>query len=90
MEPIAMLTTENVRGRVYDYFVRDVAEGRNFSHGDDLFADGTIDSLKIVGVIEFVESQFGIRLNEDDFDISNFSSVDAVTALVVKNASSTT
>lgn len=80
-----MVQATDVKSRVYEYFVREVTEGREFDTAEDLFADGRIDSLKIVGVIGFVESQFGVVVEDEDFEISNFSSVDAVTALIEKN-----
>ncbi|TKJ21336.1 acyl carrier protein [Blastococcus sp. CCUG 61487] len=81
-----MVQATNVKSLVLDYFLREVTEGRDVDPAEDLFADGQIDSLKIVGVIGFVESEFGLVIEDDDFEISNFSSVNAVCALIENRA----
>lgn len=59
---------------------------RSFSHefGDDedLFGTGLVNEQFPMQIATFLESQFGISIEEHEFDIGNFRSVDAINALV--------
>jgi methoxymalonate biosynthesis acyl carrier protein len=49
---------------------------------DDIFATGYVNSLFAIQLVAFVESQFGLRLENDDLQLSNFQSVNAIASLV--------
>jgi len=39
---------------------------------DDLFAGGFVNSLYLVSLLNFVQAEFGVVLDEEDFDMANF------------------
>lgn len=49
-----------------------------------LIASGRLDSLQILALIEFVEEQFGIRLQDEDMHPGNFETIGSVASLVHK------
>jgi acyl carrier protein len=49
-----------------------------------LIASGRLDSLRLLGLIEFAEARFGIRLLDEDMHPDNFESIGAVTRLIQK------
>ena len=51
---------------------------------DDIFDLGFVDSLFALQLISFLEETFAIEVNDQDLDISNFSSVTAIVAFVNK------
>ncbi|MBW2173111.1 MAG: acyl carrier protein [Deltaproteobacteria bacterium] len=51
---------------------------------DDIFDLGFVDSLFALQLISFLEETFAIEVNDQDLDISNFSSVVAIVAFVNK------
>jgi acyl carrier protein len=48
----------------------------------DALAEGLLDSLAIEELIGFLEDSFSIEFEDDELDAQNFSSIDAVVALV--------
>lgn len=48
----------------------------------DIFAAGFVNSLMAMQLVMFVEKEFGITVEDEDLDVENFKSVDAIAALV--------
>ena len=51
-----------------------------------LLEEGIIDSLGLQQIITFIEQQFKITIDDDDLMPENFESVNAIAALIEKNA----
>jgi len=51
---------------------------------DDLFAGGFVNSLYLAQLLAFVQSEFGLELAEDDYDMANFRSLRAIAEFVVR------
>ncbi len=51
---------------------------------DDLFAGGFVNSLYLVSLLNFVQGEFGVVLDEEDFDMANFRSIRAVLDFVAR------
>ncbi|MFC2169925.1 acyl carrier protein [Acidobacteriota bacterium] len=49
---------------------------------DNIFEQGFVDSLFALQLVSFIESEFKIELNNEDLDITNFNSIQNLTALV--------
>lgn len=52
----------------------------------DLFATGQLDSLGLVTLLQSLESEFGVGISADDFEVDDFRSVDAITAFLDRHA----
>ncbi len=61
---------------------------RNHEPGDDedIFAQGLVNSLFAMQLVGFVEKEFGIQVESDDLEIENFSTINAIVALVERKA----
>lgn len=46
---------------------------------EDLFATGYVNSLFAMQLVMFIEKEFQIQLNNDELDLKNFKSIDAIT-----------
>lgn len=57
---------------------------RNFDLDDaaDIFESGIVNSLFAVELVAFTEQEFGIIVEDDDLDLDNFRSIDALTQFV--------
>jgi acyl carrier protein len=68
--------------RVLRFIRTDLLDGRDIAIDADtyLFADGMIDSLKILRLIAFVELRLGRTIPDCDIVMQNFRSVRAITA----------
>lgn len=51
---------------------------------EDIFSTGLVNSLFAAQLVMFVEERFDMTVDNDDLDLSNFSSVDAITGFVVR------
>lgn len=49
---------------------------------EDIFALGFINSLFAMQLVLFVESEFGFTVEDDDLDIENFRSLNAMASLI--------
>jgi acyl carrier protein len=53
-----------------------------------LIENGVIDSMGLVRLVLFIEEKFGITIEEDELDIENFGTLDAMTNFISKKVSS--
>ena len=53
--------------------------------GVDFFEEGMLDSFDLVALVSELDNTFGISIDGLDIVPENFSSVDAMVALLVKN-----
>lgn len=49
---------------------------------DDIFALGFVNSMFAMQLVMFVENEFGVTIEDEDLDIDNFRSANAVANLV--------
>ena len=59
-----------------------VTGGRDVANDELLIENGVMTSLQTVELVTFLEDEFGITVEDDEFDEENFGSVDAIAALV--------
>ncbi len=59
-------------------------EENPFSDDDDIFKLGFVNSLFAMKLVAFIESEFQLTLEDEDFDIQNFSSVNAILQLIAR------
>jgi acyl carrier protein len=53
---------------------------------EDIFALGFVNSLLAMQLVAFVEKEFGISVQDDDLDLDNFRSIDAISQLVARKS----
>jgi len=52
---------------------------------DDLLEDGLVDSLGVMRLIAFIESEFGFAVPPEDVTVDSFMSVTAIVAYLQEN-----
>ncbi len=70
--------TAAIRG----WLQENVTGGRDVANDELLIENGVMTSLQTVELVTFLEDEFGIVVEDDEFDEENFGSVDAIAALV--------
>jgi methoxymalonate biosynthesis acyl carrier protein len=55
---------------------------REIGLADDIFALGFVNSLLAMQLVAFVEKEFGVRVEDEDLDLDNFRSIQAISDLV--------
>lgn len=53
---------------------------------EDIFALGFVNSLLAMQLVAFVEKEFGVRVEDEDLDLDNFRSINAISGLVAKKS----
>jgi acyl carrier protein len=56
---------------------------------EDIFALGFVNSLFAMQLVMFVETEFGISVENDDLDIDNFRTVNAIAQLIERKTAVT-
>jgi acyl carrier protein len=64
-----------------EFVQKELAQGRSeaIKPNDDLLANGVIDSLGILQLVQFVEQRFSFQIPDEDVVIDNFRSIAALT-----------
>lgn len=64
-------------------------EAAEFGDSDSLLESGVLDSMAMVEFITYLESEFGIAVDEDDMIPEHFDSVEAIVAYVQRKREET-
>ncbi len=74
------MTTDTIRPTILTFLEQfidvDVADD------EDLFASGLVNSLFAMQLVLFVEKEFSIKVENEDLDLANFRSVNAITGFI--------
>lgn len=71
------MDAEKTRRAVRD-FLADVCAVEQLADDDDIFAGGFVNSLYLMQLLHFVQKEGGISIEDDDFDMANFHSIQAI------------
>jgi methoxymalonate biosynthesis acyl carrier protein len=63
-------------------FIATFVRNPELADADDIFALGHTNSLFAMQLVLFVEKRFGITVENEDLDIENFRSIDAIASFV--------
>jgi acyl carrier protein len=65
------------RHRIRDFIGRHFGRHMPGDH-EDMFAQGVVNSMFALELVTFLEGAFGIQVDNDDLELDNFRSVDAL------------
>lgn len=63
-------------------FLARFMHNRELLDDEDIFALGILNSLFAMQLVTFVEKEFSIKVEDEDLDVDNFKSVNAIANLV--------
>jgi acyl carrier protein len=66
-----------IRGFLHRFFPQ-----HELKDDDDVFLLGFVNSLLAMQLVAFVEKEFGITVADDDLELDNFRSINAIASLV--------
>ncbi len=72
---------EDIRAKTKAFIAR-FFQNIELQDDQDIFAMGFVNSLFAMQLVLFVESEFGIVVENDELDIDNFRSISAITNLI--------
>lgn len=74
---------ENIRQKIMTFLGR-FFRCENLDGNADIFAAGFVNSLVLVQLITFLETNFAITIEDDDLEISNFRTVNQILSLIAR------
>jgi acyl carrier protein len=77
------MKTVDQRSQVRDYLER-VTRHPNLRDDQDIFEGGIVNSIFAVELVDFIETQFSVTVENDDLDLANFASIDAISTFVAR------
>ena len=63
-------------------FLKSVLRNHDLQDTDDIFALGLVNSLFAMQLVQFVEHEFNMTVEDEDLDVDNFNTVNAISQLV--------
>ena len=75
------MTTDSTKARLREFLGRFLRKN-DLSDNDDIFALGLVHSLLAMQLVTFVEKDFGITVEDQDLELDNFRTINAMVALV--------
>ena len=72
----------DARTAIRGWLQQNVTGGRDVANDEPLIDNGVMTSLQTVEMVTFLEDEFGITVEDEEFDEENFGSVDAIATLV--------
>ncbi len=76
---------EETKVRVKAFLARYI-QNYDLQDDQDIFSLGFINSLFAMQLVLFVEKEFGIDVANEDLDVDNFRTIDAIAALVARKS----
>ncbi len=81
-------STEELTRKLIAYIMSDVlldSSQFELAANDDLLEDGLVDSLGIMKLLAYIESEFGFAVPAQDVTVETFMSVDAIVVYLEPN-----
>jgi len=75
------------KDKIREFITRNLTvfdEEIEFSDSDNIFQMGLVNSLYVMKLLHYVESEFDIVVENEDMDIKHFSSVDSIARLIAR------
>jgi acyl carrier protein len=84
-------TNEQLAGSIHKFIEDDLlmGQGVDFDSDDALLEEGIIDSLGLLEVVTFIETEFDITVDDAEVTLDNFGSVNAIAAFVKSSQNET-
>lgn len=74
-------TTDSRKEKIREFLSR-FFRGHEVADDQDIFALGFVNSLIALQLVNFVEKEFGVSVEDDDLDLDNFRSINAIDGFV--------
>lgn len=74
---------KEIQAKVTEFLAKHIGDTQ-LHPSENLFKGGYVNSLFVMQLLTFVEKTFSIKVEDDDLELSNFCSIEAVTGFVVQ------
>ena len=83
-ENLVNMSTTPVNHLLRQFIIRQFSQGRTRALGDDdpLLESGIVDSLGVLDLVQFIETEFKVSVADEDLVPEYFNSIGSITAYV--------
>jgi acyl carrier protein len=74
---------DETQGKIKEFLSR-FFKNHDLQPGEDIFALGFVNSLLAMQLVAFVEKEFGVTVGDEDLDLDNFRTIQAIANLVAR------
>ncbi|MBW8035715.1 MAG: acyl carrier protein [Planctomycetes bacterium] len=73
---------------IYEFVCANFPRARSddFQTSDQLIESGVVDSLGLLGIVNFIEMTFNMTVSDEDVVAENFASIDSIAAYIFSSA----
>lgn len=75
------MTSSEAKSKVRAFLEKFIGD-QDFQDGDNVFALGLVNSLMAMQLVLFLEKEFAVKFTNQDLNLKNFRSVDAMVELL--------
>ena len=81
---LRIVTSNAISDRIRSFIASEfgLPAGRQLADDDSLLNGGLVDSMGVLTLLEFIESEFGVTVADSDLVADNFESIAAMRAFV--------
>ena len=77
--------TKSIETEITAFIVNGASQGvESITPDDRLLEDGIIDSLSLLDLVDFIETTYGIEVDEFEVDVDTFGTVRSIASYVVE------
>jgi len=76
---------DDIRPRIRTFLGQYIRE--EVDDGEDIFASGYVNSLFVMQLVLFVENELGCPIADEDLELENFNSIEAIAQMVGRKTS---
>lgn len=69
---------------IRDFVIEQLLDGREISNDENLLLSGLVDSLGVMQLVRFLETQFDVQVPAEDVTIEHFMTIEAITTYIGK------
>lgn len=82
------MSTQEIKSAVSGYLAR-FFPGHPLGEDEDIFSLGFVNSLFAMQLVSFIEHGFGVTVENEDLDLDNFRTIEAISRLVERKVTAT-
>ncbi|OQX09546.1 MAG: D-alanyl carrier protein [Desulfobacteraceae bacterium IS3] len=80
------MTTNDSKGKIRTFLARYI-RNHELQDDEDIFASRLVNSLFAMQMVLFIEKEFHIKVENEDLDLKNFNTLNAISAFIERKAS---
>jgi methoxymalonate biosynthesis acyl carrier protein len=77
------MSTTEIKLKVNAFLLTNL-RNRELTCDQDIFALGLVNSLFAMQLVNFVETEFGVSVEQEDLEIENFNTINAIADLICR------